>query len=393
MKLIHDNTLGFLTSIINGFQNDNFKGGELMLPYKTDIFMQVKLKQLQSLVDDNPTYKLFSIKSVINSSTLALLKLSADSLINNANAVSVTSMSSTSGYRHYMDEVNEIESFANEIKQKYSNGENLDLADREKLLEYDGVPSTLEVKLIFENGTGELKRFLTDYLNEYSQKNLSGQERLYLPQIYSNLVLSSINKPEFVSIYGSKRVLVSGLSSSMFCHSLYWIESLGIIETLSIKESVSGSHVSYNQMKWEAVINNLGFPKPIEDKRDPINAELVVCQRNDLALIKLLPKRAFIRMSGFKDSKPFAFKSPWVKVFIDFVNNARLDKKNMEASWNTAKKDSWKSKTGISQSKASIIRSEIVKALKRNCPEFCTYINIKKGTGVYKNSYLLEIKN
>ncbi len=128
MKLIHDNTLGFLISIINGFQNDNFKGGELMLPYKTDIFMQVKLKQLQRLVDDNPTYKLFSIKSVINSSTLALLKLSADSLINNANAVSVTSMSSTSGYRHYMDEVNEIESFANEIKQKYSNGENLDLS-------------------------------------------------------------------------------------------------------------------------------------------------------------------------------------------------------------------------------------------------------------------------
>ena len=70
-------------------------------------------------------------------------------------------------------------------------------------------------------------------------------------------------------------------------------------------------------------------------------------------------------MSGFKDSKPFAFKSPWVKVFIDFVRNTRLDKKNMEASWNTAKKDSWKSKTGISQSKASTIRSEIVKEIGR----------------------------
>jgi hypothetical protein len=393
MKLIHDNTLGFLTSIISGFQNDNFEDGELMLPYKTDIFMQVKLNELQNLVDNNPTYKLFTIKSTINSSTLALLKLSADALIDCANAVSVTSMSSSSGYSHYMDDVNEIKAFSKEIKQKYSNGENLGLEDRKKLLEYDGVPSTLEAKLVFENGTSELNRFLTDYLNEYSQKNLLGQERLYMPQVYSNLILSTINKPEFVNIYGSKRILVSGFSSNMFCHSLKWIESLGIIETLSIKEAVSSTHMNYNQMKWEAVINNLGFPKAIEDKQEPINTESIICQTNGLSVLKMPPNRAFIRFNGFKDSKPFSSNVPWAKIFIDFVKNIRLEKKSMEALWNVSKKNGWKRKTGSSSSKASTIKSEVVKALKRNCPDFYTHINIKKGTGVCKNSYLLEIRS
>lgn len=122
-------------------------------------------------------------------------------------------------------------------------------------------------------------------------------------------------------------------------------------------------------------------------------AENLIIRNGKLSIIKNTDNTVFLYYEGLNPSKTFSKNRPWYKVFYEFVENKRLEKKDILAIWNTAEKGKYKStkKTRNDTTYVSKIKQLVLAGLKRASPEIAKHVKIEKGSGYFKSSYTLEI--
>jgi len=175
----------------------------------------------------------------------------------------------------------------------------------------------------------------------------------------------------------------------MFCHTTMLLKSLSKIEIIALRSFLpQGTHQEWGQIAWEAVINNLVFNEAVANNSNNQN-NMIIEDYGDLRVFKHLTKQAYIQLTGCNDSNFISIKRPWFKVFIKFVKEKKLTKREIEGAWNVAEKGKYKSKKinrGDGKYSVTII-GQIKKALKRNC--LC--ISQKLKFVKHGESYVLEV--
>lgn len=98
-----------------------------------------------------------------------------------------------------------------------------------------------------------LKKFLQLYQRMYANKELQLQERLFLPSVQAEPLLTIINDPNFVTLHGKKRLLISSIQnpdlSPLFFHTLMYLSDMKLIKINNI--------ILYHTTGAEVEIDNL----------------------------------------------------------------------------------------------------------------------------------------
>jgi len=80
-----------------------------------------------------------------------------------------------------------------------------------------------------------IKSYVDKYMEAYIERNLDGQERLYLADHYAALILKRINSDAFIKSFGMKRVSVDGKDIDLCNHSLLYLQRNRAIKIRDIK--------------------------------------------------------------------------------------------------------------------------------------------------------------
>ncbi len=126
---------------------------------------------------------------------------------------------------------------------------------------------------------------------------------------------------------------------------------------------------------------------------EDFNDQGTIAKFDKITIIRESRNQAKIHYPGLGFSKPVSINTPWFKVFKEFVENVRVEKKRMVTIWNLSQKNSYSSTRKVREGVeyAPKIRRLILDGLKRNFPEVNGKIEINKAKGFYKGSYKIDI--
>lgn len=155
------------------------------------------------------------------------------------------------GIKSLYEEGMNLSKFTVYLMKKYGYTKDIDFEDLKRVLtSYKQIQNTLYFTLIFSaNQIHLLCKHLKNYSSQYQSRDLGGQEKFALPQIYAQGVLDYINDSGFLKLYGIKRVSIQGEGRIFFCHSLFYLQEKGLIKILDLK--------SQNTRIVSATIDNL----------------------------------------------------------------------------------------------------------------------------------------
>ena len=183
-----------------------------------------------------------------------------------------------SGYYYTLDKLFslkgelEIKGFKKKIKnvegmiERIKGGELIRVKEGSNKEEYGCLTYYIEDKNV-----KTLKSRLNDYIDEYNEKNLIGQESVKRPIVYNDLVLSEINDEDFIYNFGLKRVVVSYLStteSRPFNHSLLSLDRMKKIDLLNLSFFIDQEQTYIGSWEyvfsWKTIINNKSINEKIQ---------------------------------------------------------------------------------------------------------------------------------
>ena len=111
----------------------------------------------------------------------------------------------------------------------------------------------------------KLKSFVKLYSKNYSNKDLQMQERMFLPSVQAEQILSIINDPNNIALHGTKRLLISSIQNQellpLLFHELMYLAFDGKIRINSI--------IMYYTQGSEIEIDNLTQETPSQEKISP----------------------------------------------------------------------------------------------------------------------------
>lgn len=229
LRLLNDNVLGILLHVTLGIKQIKDGGAQLTF-YKNQITLEEQF-DLALLAKE----KLVEIKTTLSPRTFIEGNYYKTLLRQKAEAAIVGSSHTYSDIRgtvHLREQAEKLERFLKYLKGKYGEDKNIEYEDSVKITkDFPEIEKTLFLCLSLNSQQiGRLKSYLKKYYKQYTNKDLHGQERLALPDIYAQAVSSKINTPSFLNTFGRKRVLVNKNNSPLFCHSIFYLQRKGAIK-------------------------------------------------------------------------------------------------------------------------------------------------------------------
>lgn len=234
LRLINDDVLGVLLCVALGFQR-KVNGFVQFMLFKNSVPLaeQLDYSLLQKM-------GLLETKTVLSPRTLVEGNHYQTLLIQKSQAALVGGMShgEIEGIRSLRKQAEELDLFLKHLEGKYGVlDKGIDYKDYVKIAkDFSAIEDTLYYCLSFNSKqVAKLKKYLKRYWIQYANRDLSGQEKLALPDVYTKAIISKFNNPQFINIYGRKRIIVYAANTSFFCHTIFHLYQKGLIKTQHIK--------------------------------------------------------------------------------------------------------------------------------------------------------------
>lgn len=230
-KLLEGNVLGVILSVLLTKKSKRNKTKELSF-YKETV-------KNEDLLDYSLLSKqgLLQTKTILSPRTFIEGKFFINHLRKKADAVLTISDSSMYGAGSLLDRAEKLENYLKYLKRKYRNDKDIDYREFVRMVkDYPEVEKTLLLRPTFTTSQIlELKSYLKKYYKQYANRELEGQQRLYLPDYYTKYIISYIASPEFVNKFGYDRLSINSTGIPLFCHSILHLQKKGLIKIRDIE--------------------------------------------------------------------------------------------------------------------------------------------------------------
>lgn len=263
-KLLNDHLLGKLCQVLAVYGDKSMKKSKLLYAYgimHKDIYSN--LLYLESL-------GLVNLKITLTPMTFTAAQLTERQLVQKSQAAMV---GPTSGYgiQKLRDEAAKMKKISDYLRKKYGTEKTLTKEDLQLLAKnHKDLHDTLMLHVDFSTKQAtQLVEFIKGYLQDYKQKELDGQETLYLPLVYATTSWIQIDSTETKNMYGKKRIYIKS-NGEYFCHSLLFLEDRGLITIHEFRDPTN--IVKLNQIDG-AVLDNIYEEKPKNQQGDSPKAE------------------------------------------------------------------------------------------------------------------------
>lgn len=271
LKILNDNVLGLLLRVALGFQKKT-NGVVQFTFYKNQVALaeQFEYTLLQKI-------GLLESKTVLSPRTLAEGNYHKDLLIQKSQAALIGSMHSgeIEGIKSLRKQAEETELFLKHLERKYGVfDKGIDYKDSVRITkDFSNLDDTLGFCLTFNpKQIAKLKSYLKRYWLQYANRDLAGQEKLALPNLYTAPILVKFNNPNYVKTYGKKRLSIEQDNFSYFCHSIFYLTQKGFIKLHNL-ESLNS--------KYSATTDNL-MPETTPVSSNPAQTQPQTVQGDSL---------------------------------------------------------------------------------------------------------------
>lgn len=206
------------------------------------------------------------------------------------------------------EQAQKLERFLKYLKEKYGEDKNIEYDDTLKITkDFPEIKNTFFLCLSFSSDQIErLKNYLKKYYKQYADRDLDRQDRLALPDIYAQAIISKVNTQSFINTYGRKRVAVNKNNSLLFCHSAFHLQRKGIIKIRDIElVGTKVNSVTIDNLITEAIFHQEETrPKPISDLQERYKQLLNKMHRGNKHTNFKDRYNKTLKEMVFKESKP-----------------------------------------------------------------------------------------
>lgn len=257
IRLLDDNAWGDLLRIALGFVEPVDGEARILTPHKNIELYTRRRSALTLLASAHSHKRLFDIKTTVSPITVSKLRESAKFYKQKAAASMVGPGNSRSiGLLNAI--ATKIENLAQHISKTYKGpDEKITPQDLERLSEFPTVLETLHDRLVTSTKQlPNLKEFVGKYQTAYANRALLGQEHLPLADFLARPILEKMNSRAFLERNGIDNVVISGVGTQWFCHSVSHLHYKGDIVLLNLRGDREYPY------RWKATVDNLSLKKP-----------------------------------------------------------------------------------------------------------------------------------